>query len=211
MNSAFKLQIAIALSYILYILLLIFAFIKINHRLKYLLNNFHLTTVLYHKYNVLTIIKGPLSFFGLLILTLIPIVHFSGYFLVFAVLTEYNEKNILSIIINKEVNTFRKELLESNLHAFFIDNLRYPILKYRINFICDYFSMNNCYDNPFLLYQFFSLKASIHTLLKQLPKTTYDKYHTLNSNQQAIIKIDKSITSLFNIIKKHEILYSGIS
>lgn len=210
MSSFSILLIFFASTYIMYIALLIFTFIKINKRLKHLLNDYKLTDVLYNNYNMLTIIKGPLSFFGLVVLTLIPLIHFSGYFFIFAVFTEYTEKTLLQIIIDKEVNMFRKELQDSNLHSFFINNPRYFKLKYKINFICDYASTDICCSNIFIFYQFLSLKTSIHNILLNLKEIEIDKVNILSYNNNAIKNIDKAINSTFTMIRKHETTYHVI-
>lgn len=198
-------------TYIIYIVLLTFSFIKINKRIKHILYDYKLTEVLYHKYTVLTIIIGPISFFALLSLTFLPIIHFTGYFFIFVFITEYTEKKILNIIIDKEVKTFRKEMQENNLHNLFTNNIRCHMLEHKINSICDYFSTNSCYDNLFIFYQFLSLKTSIHNVLEMLKEKNAEEVNMLDYNQQAAIKIDKAINSTFAIMRKHEVPYDGIS
>lgn len=195
------------LTYILYIFLLIYSFIKIDHRIKHIIDDHDLNEVLYINYNVLSIIKGPYSFFGLLFLTVIPMIHFTGYFFVYAFLSEYSEKNILNTIINHELITFKKEMEENSLHNLFVDNNRCRMLERKIKGICDYFTTNTCYDNLFVFYQFLSLKTSIHHELERLKKKAGTEDDILNQGVQTAIKIDKAINSTFTIMKKHEVPY----
>lgn len=196
------------LTYMIYVFLLIFSFVKINLRIKYILNNNSLNSFLYEDYNILSIIQGLYTFFALLFITLFPLLHFAGYFFVFAFLTEYTEEKILNIIIHKELITFKKEMEENNLRKLFMDNNRFHRVQYRLKFICNYFSNENCCNNLLIFYQFISFKYSLHSVYKNLKEKNPAESNMAFHYSEAANKIEKDINFTFKLIQKYEVLYA---
>lgn len=196
------------LTYIVYVLLLTYSIIKINRYVKAYVNDYNLKEVLYRDYNIFSIMKGPYASYGFIFFTLIPMVHLTGYMFVYVFLKEYSRKNILNIIINLELIEFKKELGENNLSKVFLNPHRCQMLKSKINKLCDYFSNDMCYDKVFLLYQFLSVKDSIHNIFEKLRDKNASDIDMLEDGTETANKIDKAINSTFALLKNHELLYA---
>lgn len=211
MSSSFKLFLIIIVTYIPYVFLITFSFIKINLRIKHTLNNYNLNSVLYYNYNIFSIIKGPISFFSLLILTFIPILHITGYFFVFAFLTEYTDKKILNIIINKELLSFKKELEEikkTSLYKLFLRNTHHHTLEHKIKVICNYFDTDNSINSIFIFYQFLCFKDSFHKFYEGFKEDNPTESNLLTYYNDFARKIERDINITFNLIKKYELHYA---
>lgn len=194
-------------TYIIYIFLIIMSFIKIHLRLQSILNYNNLDSMLYKKYSIFSIIEGLSSFLMLLGLTLVPIIHFAGYFLVFAFNTEYTKDKILNIIINNELLDFKKlitEIITNPICKSYINPSKYNLLNHKIKVIYNYFKYDNSLYNLFIFYQFLSFKNSLHEKNKILNQ--YNKDTILSVSNNLIIYIEKNVNILFNIIKKYKLI-----
>ncbi|WP_040193822.1 hypothetical protein [Clostridium culturomicium] len=207
----FYIKLFLILTYFIYLSLMTFSFIKINQRIKHILNKNNLTCVLYNHYNVFSVMEGLKSFLALLFLTLFPILHFTGYFLIFALLTEYTESKLLNIIINKELLDFKKEIkaiTESRLFKLFIANNRYKGFNHKIRVICNYFSHENAKNNLFIFFQFLSFKNSLHNFNLIIKENTETDNNLLQDYCEDTIRLEKDINFTFNLIKKYEVHYA---
>ena len=196
-------------TYIIYIFLIITSLIKIYLRLQNILNYNNLDSLLYKKYNIFSIIEGLSSFLALLLLTLVPIIHFAGYFLIFAFDTEYTKDKILNIIVNNELLDFEKlitEIKTNQLSNSYINSYKYNLLNHKIKIIYNYFKYENSSYNLFIFYQFLSFKSSLHEKNKILNENQYSKYYNSQMSDDIIKYIEKNINILFNIIKKYKLI-----
>lgn len=199
------------LTYLIYIFLMIFSFIKINQRIKHILNRNNLIYVLYHEYNFFTVVEGLKSLLGLLFLTFFPILHLAGYFLAFALLTEYTDNKILNIIIGKELLDFKaeiKEIAQTKLYKLYIEKNRYKGFEHKIKVICNHFSHDAAKNNLFIFYQFLSFKNSLHIFFEKIKRNADTDSNILNSYREDTIKLEKDINFTFTLIKKYEVLYA---
>lgn len=207
----FYVKMFLILTYLIYIFLMTFTFIKINQRIKHILNKNNLIYVLYHPYNFFTVIEGLKSLLALFLLTLFPVLHLTGYFLIFALLTEYTDNKILNIIITKELLDFKteiKEIAEAKFYKLFIEKNRYKGIEHKIKVICNYFSHDTAKNNLFIFYQFLSFKKSLHIFFKNIKGNANTDSNTLDSYNEDTIKLEKDINFTFNLIKKYEVLYA---
>lgn len=207
----FYVKLFLILTYLIYLFLMTFSFIKINQRIKHILNKNNLTCVLYKHYNVLSVLEGLKSFLALLFLTLFPILHLTGYFLVFALLTEYTDNKLLNIIINKELLDFKKELrelTETRFFKIFIANNRYKGFDHKIKVICNYFSHENAKNNLFIFFHFLSFKNSLHNFNINIKENTDIDNNLLQSYTDDTLQLEKDINFTFNLIKKYEVHYA---
>lgn len=199
------------LTYLIYIFLMTFSFIKINQRIKHILNRNNLIYVLYHEYNFFTVVEGLKSLLGLLFLTIFPILHLSGYFLAFALLTEYTDNKILNIIIRKELLDFKaeiKEITQTKSYKLYIEKNHYKGFDHKIKVICNHFSHDAAKSNLFIFYQFLSFKNSLHIFFEKIKRNADTDSNILDFYNEDTIKLEKAINFTFNLIKKYEVLYA---